>query len=120
MAIALITVSGAGVVPAFFRHNETTYILSTFFYYLQQRGIDIVSQTKNDVLSLMVYNRLCEYIPLKEDHTLLKCLFTFLESNESSSSPHIFICSVILRYLFIIESGVIDVEDDPQDGCFMQ
>jgi hypothetical protein len=119
MAISLITLQGEGVVPAFFRHNETTYILSTFFSYLQKRDIDIVIQTENYALSLMVYNKLCQYMPLKEDHTLLKCISKFLESNNSSDCPHTKICYIIHGYLLLVESGIMDVEAAPNDGGFM-
>ena len=114
MSIVLITVSGAGVVPGFFRHKKTTYILSTFFYYLQQRDIDIIQQTENTVISLMVYNKLCQYIPLKENHTLLIALAKVLLSNKSNC-PNISKLSIILNFLLVVESKLIDIEDEPHD-----
>ena len=115
MAIALITLQGEGVVPAFFRQNETTYILSTFFSYLQKRGIDIVIQTENYARSLMVYNKLCQYMQLKEEHKLLECISKFLESN-NSSDPHTKACYIIQGYLLLVESGIME---PPNDGGFM-
>lgn len=115
MAIALITVSGAGVVPGFFRHNETTYILNTFFYSLQRRDINIIKQTENIVISIMVYNKLCQYIPLKKEHKLLTALAEVLLQNKLNDRD-IFELHIIFHFLLLVESELIDIEGDPLDG----